>query len=130
MAGVLGFLFGPGEDKNESISTAAGNINMTSSSSAYYVASIDQGTSSSRCIVFGRDGGIVSEHQMEHEQFYPRPGCVEHDADEIWVCVSRCSLRLVTFWLCATTTPRLASTQRPKHARAREVHLRSRAAIA
>lgn len=50
-----------------------------------YVASIDQGTSSSRCIVFDKDGSIVSEFQMEHEQFYPEPGFVEHDAEEIWV---------------------------------------------
>ena len=50
-----------------------------------YVASIDQGTSSSRCIVFDQNGSIVSEFQMEHEQFYPEPGFVEHDAEEIWV---------------------------------------------
>ncbi|CAM9290523.1 unnamed protein product, partial [Hapterophycus canaliculatus] len=55
-----------------------------------YVASIDQGTSSSRCIIFRSDGSMVSEHQMEHEQYYPRPGCVEHDADEIWRNVETC----------------------------------------
>lgn len=53
-----------------------------------FVASIDQGTSSSRCIVFDRDGTIISEYQMEHQQFYPRPGCVEHDAEEIWVSIT------------------------------------------
>lgn len=55
-----------------------------------YVASIDQGTSSSRCIVFDKDGSIVSEFQMEHEQFYPEPGFVEHDAEEIWRNVGHC----------------------------------------
>ena len=55
---------------------------MTARSS--YVAAIDQGTTSSRCIVFDADGQIVSLDQREHEQIYPRPGWVEHDAREIW----------------------------------------------
>lgn len=79
MAGVLGLVFGTGGDKSRS------NSDIMIAPQQHYVASIDQGTSSSRCIVFGRDGSIVSEHQMEHEQFYPQPGRVEHDADEIWV---------------------------------------------
>jgi glycerol kinase len=52
-----------------------------------YVAAIDQGTTSSRCIVFDSDGTIVSVAQREHRQIFPRPGWVEHDADEIWECV-------------------------------------------
>eukprot|EP00903_Cladosiphon_okamuranus_P006123 g6027.t1 len=88
MAGVLGLFFGTGEDiesrSNSDIMTAPEH------GSKKYVASIDQGTSSTRCIVFGRDGSIVSEHQMEHEQFYPQPGRVEHDADEIWRNVEMC----------------------------------------
>jgi glycerol kinase len=52
-----------------------------------YVAAIDQGTTSSRCIVFDRDGAIVSVAQREHEQRFPRPGWVEHDASEIWTNV-------------------------------------------
>jgi glycerol kinase len=49
-----------------------------------YVAAIDQGTTSSRCIVFDAGGTIVSVAQREHRQIFPRPGWVEHDADEIW----------------------------------------------
>ncbi|MCA9906996.1 MAG: glycerol kinase, partial [Anaerolineae bacterium] len=49
-----------------------------------YVGSIDQGTTSSRFIVFDRKGDIVALDQMEHAQIYPRPGWVEHDAQEIW----------------------------------------------
>jgi glycerol kinase len=49
-----------------------------------YVAAIDQGTTSSRCIVFDANGTIVSTAQREHRQIYPRPGWVEHDAEEIW----------------------------------------------
>ncbi len=48
------------------------------------VAAVDQGTTSSRCLLFGRDGHVVSSHQLEHRQIYPRPGWVEHDAEEIW----------------------------------------------
>ena len=49
-----------------------------------YVAAIDQGTSSTRCILFDHSGNIVASDQKEHEQIYPRPGWVEHDALEIW----------------------------------------------
>ncbi|MEV0720967.1 FGGY family carbohydrate kinase, partial [Asanoa sp. NPDC050611] len=52
-----------------------------------YVAAIDQGTTSSRCIVFDGDGGIVAVARREHRQLYPRPGWVEHDAAEIWANV-------------------------------------------
>ena len=51
---------------------------------AQYIGAIDQGTTSSRFIVFNRAGEIVSSAQEEHEQIYPKPGWVEHDADEIW----------------------------------------------
>lgn len=49
-----------------------------------YVAAIDQGTTSTRCIVFDRQGQIVSIAQKEHKQIYPQPGWVEHDSEEIW----------------------------------------------
>jgi glycerol kinase len=49
-----------------------------------YIVAIDQGTTSSRCIVFDADGGIVAVDQREHRQSYPRPGWVEHDPTEIW----------------------------------------------
>jgi len=49
-----------------------------------YIGAIDQGTTSSRFIVFDRDGPIVSVAQKEHAQIYPQPGWVEHDPLEIW----------------------------------------------
>jgi glycerol kinase len=51
---------------------------------ANYVAAIDQGTTSTRCIVFDRRGTLVSCAQQEHKQIYPRAGWVEHDPEEIW----------------------------------------------
>ncbi|MGX1806524.1 glycerol kinase GlpK [Nocardia sp. NPDC055321] len=49
-----------------------------------YVAAIDSGTTSSRCIVFDHHGLIVGVAQREHEQIFPQPGWVEHDAESIW----------------------------------------------
>jgi glycerol kinase len=51
---------------------------------AKYAAAIDQGTTSTRCMVFDHAGKVVSVAQKEHEQVYPKPGWVEHDAKEIW----------------------------------------------
>ncbi len=52
-----------------------------------FIAAIDQGTTSSRCIVFDREGRIVAVDQKEHEQIFPKPGWVEHNATEIWTNV-------------------------------------------
>ncbi|HOO65201.1 MAG TPA: FGGY family carbohydrate kinase, partial [Synergistaceae bacterium] len=49
-----------------------------------YVVAIDQGTTSTRCMVFDKHGLPVSSHQMEHEQIFPKAGWVEHDPMEIW----------------------------------------------
>ena len=49
-----------------------------------YLGAIDQGTTSTRFIVFDRTGRIVSVAQKEHEQIYPKQGWVEHDPEEIW----------------------------------------------
>ncbi|ACT95106.1 glycerol kinase GlpK [Dyadobacter fermentans] len=49
-----------------------------------YIAAIDQGTTSTRCILFNQQGNIVSVGQKEHEQIYPQPGWVEHNPTEIW----------------------------------------------
>ncbi|GAB3294927.1 glycerol kinase GlpK [Pseudoclavibacter terrae] len=49
-----------------------------------YVIAIDQGTTSSRAIVFDHSGSIVSTGQLEHEQIFPQAGWVEHDPKEIW----------------------------------------------
>jgi glycerol kinase len=49
-----------------------------------YVVAIDQGTTSTRCMVFDHDGRVVSVDQREHRQYFPRAGWVEHDPLEIW----------------------------------------------
>ncbi|GAB2733517.1 glycerol kinase GlpK [Salinifilum aidingensis] len=52
-----------------------------------YIAAIDQGTTSTRCMVFNREGRVVSSEQVEHRQVLPRAGWVEHDPEEIWANV-------------------------------------------
>jgi glycerol kinase len=49
-----------------------------------YIASVDQGTASSRCFVFDGRARVVSVSQVEHRHLFPRPGLVEHDPEEIW----------------------------------------------
>jgi glycerol kinase len=49
-----------------------------------YVGALDQGTTSTRFMIFDHAGGVVGIHQKEHEQIYPKPGWVEHDPMEIW----------------------------------------------
>jgi glycerol kinase len=51
---------------------------------ADYIAAIDQGTTSTRCMIFDQAGAVVSVDQMEHEQVLPRAGWVEHDPIEVW----------------------------------------------
>lgn len=51
---------------------------------ANYIGAIDQGTTSTRFIVFDRGGRVISVAQKEHEQIYPNPGWVEHNPDEVW----------------------------------------------
>jgi glycerol kinase len=52
-----------------------------------YIAAIDQGTTSSRCMIFDEHGAVAAWAQREHRQIFPRPGWVEHDALEIWANV-------------------------------------------
>ena len=49
-----------------------------------YILSLDQGTTSSRAIIFNQQGAIISVAQKEFTQYFPQPGWVEHDANEIW----------------------------------------------
>ena len=49
-----------------------------------YILALDQGTTSSRAIIFDHNGRIVGQNSREFEQIYPRPGWVEHDPEEIW----------------------------------------------
>jgi glycerol kinase len=55
--------------------------------SEHYIAAIDQGTASSRCLVFDRSARLVSVAQKEHRHIFPKPGWVEHDPEEIWANV-------------------------------------------
>ncbi|ADG77638.1 Carbohydrate kinase, FGGY-like protein OS=Tsukamurella paurometabola (strain ATCC 8368 / DSM/ CCUG 35730 / CIP 100753 / JCM 10117 / KCTC 9821 / NBRC 16120/ NCIMB 702349 / NCTC 13040) OX=521096 GN=Tpau_1005 PE=3 SV=1 [Tsukamurella paurometabola] len=67
-----------------------------------FVAAIDQGTSSTRCIIFDRGGTIVAAEQREHDQIFPRNGWVEHDATQIWVNTRQvCAQALATADLTA-----------------------------
>ncbi|MEG2406082.1 MAG: FGGY family carbohydrate kinase, partial [Clostridiales bacterium] len=49
-----------------------------------YIMALDQGTTSSRCIIFDKKGKIIAKAQKEFKQHYPKPGWVEHDAIDIW----------------------------------------------
>jgi glycerol kinase len=51
---------------------------------ATYVAAIDQGTTSTRCMIFSHSGEVVAVDQKEHEQIFPKAGWVEHDPEEVW----------------------------------------------
>src|SRR5699024_2230726 len=55
-----------------------------------YILALDQGTTSSRAILFNHQGEIVAVAQQEFEQFFPQPGWVEHDANEIWTSMLAC----------------------------------------
>ncbi len=59
-------------------------LRHTISNMPQYILSLDQGTTSSRAIVFDHDGRVVSAAQQEFAQLYPRPGWVEHDPEAIW----------------------------------------------
>jgi glycerol kinase len=60
-----------------------------------YVLALDQGTTSSRAILFARDGTAVAVAQLEFRQIFPRPGWVEHDAIEIWQSQLACAQRVL-----------------------------------
>ena len=49
-----------------------------------FIGALDQGTSSTRFMIFNEEGVVLGQHQLEHKQILPRPGWVEHDAREIW----------------------------------------------
>ena len=76
-----------------------------------YVAAMDQGTTSTRCILFDQAGRLVSVAQREHPQHYPQPGWVEHDAAEIWrnVHAARAARR------CAQAGRRPRAGRRDRH---------------
>lgn len=61
-----------------------------------YILSLDQGTTSSRAILFNHDGEVVETAQKEFEQFFPKPGWVEHNANEIWTSILSCIADILT----------------------------------
>jgi len=68
-----------------------------------YVLALDQGTTSSRAILFDRDATAVATAQQEFRQIFPRPGWVEHDANEIWSSQLACVQRALHDGHCAAT---------------------------
>jgi glycerol kinase len=60
-----------------------------------YVLAVDQGTTSTRSLVFDRGGRMVAVRQREHRQFFPRPGWVEHDPMEIWANTQRTAAQVL-----------------------------------
>ena len=60
-----------------------------------YVLALDQGTTSSRAILYGNDGAPVASAQKEFRQHFPQPGWVEHDANEIWATQNEVMLRAI-----------------------------------
>jgi glycerol kinase len=67
------------------------------SSSSKYVLSVDQGTTSTRAILFNKTGSVVSSCQKEHKQYFTGPALVEHDADEIYQRVEECCVGALSF---------------------------------
>ncbi len=61
-----------------------------------YILAIDQGTTSSRAIIFNKNGDIVQVAQKEFTQYFPQPGWVEHDANEIWLSVVAVYMEAIT----------------------------------
>ena len=51
---------------------------------SHYILALDQGTTSSRSLIFDKKGNIIGSAQKEFKQIFPQPGWVEHDANEIW----------------------------------------------
>src|SRR5699024_7667560 len=60
-----------------------------------FILAIDQGTTSSRAILFNHAGAIVNSAQQEFKQYFPKPGWVEHDAHEIWNSVMTCIAEVI-----------------------------------
>ena len=61
-----------------------------------YILSIDQGTTSSRAVLFNEDAEMVAMAQKEFTQYFPKPGWVEHDANEIWLSVLAVMAEVIT----------------------------------
>src|SRR5579872_7340457 len=60
-----------------------------------YILALDQGTTSSRAILFDSDGSVAGIERQEYAQHYPRPGWVEHDPEDIWYSQLSCAVKLI-----------------------------------
>ena len=79
--------------------------------SAKYILALDQGTTSSRAIIFDHEASIVAVGQREFPQIFPRPGWVEHDPVEIWatqIAVATEAARAINDLPITAALPRLA----------------------
>ena len=72
-----------------------------------YLLALDQGTTSSRCILFNRHGEAVSKVQREFSQIFPQEGWVEHDATEIWA--SQMGVAMEAMLLCGISAEQIAA---------------------
>ena len=63
---------------------------------AKYIMSFDAGTTSNRCILFSKEGEIISTAQKEFMQFYPKPGWVEQDPKKIWSSQISCAVEVLS----------------------------------
>ncbi|RLD86354.1 MAG: glycerol kinase, partial [Bacteroidetes bacterium] len=61
-----------------------------------YILALDQGTTSSRAIIFDKKGNIISTAQKEFTQYFPKPGWVEHDPSEIWSTQAGVAIESIT----------------------------------
>jgi glycerol kinase len=80
----------PLQNQERSVSAGALSLQGKKTMEKKYVGAIDQGTTSTRFIIFNHSGDIVAGHQVEHKQIYPQAGWVEHDAMEIWKNTELC----------------------------------------
>ena len=76
------FLFS--REHTVSLSNHSGEVRALTAAAKRYVLALDQGTTSSRALLFTQEGDVLAVSQQEFKQHYPQPGWVEHDAEEIW----------------------------------------------
>lgn len=80
-----------------------------------YVMALDAGTTSNRCILFDQKGRMCSVAQREFHQYFPKPGWVEHDADEIWASMLGVAVEAMN--MIGVTAADIAATASPTSVR-------------
>ena len=79
-----------------------------------YLLAIDQGTSSSRTVIYDHEMRVVASAQQEFPQHYPRPGWVEHDAEEIWTSVKAVTREAMATAGASRNSPRSRAGAEPR----------------